>query len=277
MKEVTAPPVVVARADIRGEIRRNQWLAVLVLAPVAVVVLVVGSVVGVLAGLGVLGVVVGLVLAAVVVALAYFGADRVALSGAKARPAPEDEFSRLHNLVEGLCIAAGLPKPALAVVDDPAPNAFTTGRSPRHATLAVTTGLLAELNRVELEGVVAHELSHVKRYDPLVSTVAVVALPPVALVLVPLAARLAAVTLRGDREVVADAAGVALTRYPPGLASALRKLQAAPTPVRHAARASAPLWIDSPLAGAADATSWRNRPFGTHPPLEERIEILDAM
>jgi heat shock protein HtpX len=271
-----APPVA-ARVDFRREIRHNQRLAALELAPEVAVVLVVGTVVGVLAGLGVLGVLVGLVLAAVVAALAYRLADRVALSGAQARPATDTEFPRYHNLVEGLCIAAGLPKPRLAVVDDPAPNAFTTGRNPRHATLVVTTGLLEGLNRVELEGVLAHELCHVKRYDPLVSTVAVVAVPPLATVLPPLAARLTAVSLPADREVDADAAGVELTRYPPGLASALRKLQAAPTPVRHSSRASEPLWIDSPLARGADESARRNRAFETHPPLAERIELLDAM
>jgi heat shock protein HtpX len=276
MKEVTAPAVVVARADIRREIRQNQSLAALLLAPVVVTVLVVGTVVGVLVGLGVLGVVVGLVLAAVVATLAYRLADRVALGAAKARPAGEDEHPRLHNLVDGLCIAAGLPKPALAIVDDPAPNALTTGQSPKRATLVVTTGMLAELNYVELEGVLAHELSHVKRYDPLVATVAVVAVPPVALVAPPLAARLTAATLGHDREVVADSAGVQLTRYPPGLASALRKLQARSSRPRHVSRATAPLWIDSPL-GRAGVTSSRDRVFETHPPLEERIELLDAM
>ena len=274
MSEV-APPVT-ARADVRREIRHNQWLAALVLTPVVAVVFVAGSLVGVLVGLGVPGVLVGLVLAAAVATVAYRLADRVALGGAQARPAAKAQFRRYHNLVEGLCIAAGLPKPNLAVVDDPALNAFTTGRNPKHATLVVTTGLLRDLNRLELEGVLAHELCHVKRHDPLVATVAVVAVPPVALVAAPLAARLTAATLRPDREFVADAAGVQLTRYPPGLTSALRKLEAAPAAVRHAPRASAPLWIDSPLARAADASSWRNRAFETHPPLDQRIELLDA-
>lgn len=277
MKEVTAPAVVVARADIRREIRHNQWLAALLLTPIVVVVLLVGTAVGVLAGLGVVGVLVGLVLAGVVELVAYRTADRVALSRAKARPAPEADYPRYHNLVEGLCIAAGLPKPALAVVDDPAPNALTTGRSPEHATIVVTTGMLEGLTYVELEGVLAHELSHVKRYDPLVSTVAVIAVPPIAALLPPLAARLTAATMERDREVVADSAGVQLTRYPPGLAAALRKLQAAPHGVQHAPRATAPLWIDSPLGRGAEAGSSRDRVFETHPALEERIELLDAM
>src|SRR3954453_6073449 len=112
---------------------------------------------------------------------AYFKSDSIALAATRAKPADGPEYRRYHNLVEGLCIAAGLPKPRLYVVDDPAPNAFATGRNPKHAAIAVTTGLLDKMNRVELEGVLAHELSHVKNYDILVSTVAVTAVGAVAL------------------------------------------------------------------------------------------------
>ncbi len=100
----------------------------------------------------------------------YWKADAVALAVSRARPADPNEYKRLYNLVEGLCIASGLPQPRIYIVDDPAPNAFATGRNPRHAAIAVTTGLLEKMNRVELEGVLAHELSHVKNYDILVST-----------------------------------------------------------------------------------------------------------
>src|SRR5690242_20955339 len=111
----------------------------------------------------------------------YFYSDRVALAASRAKPAEGPEYQRYHNLVEGLCIAAGLPKPRIYIVDDPAPNAFATGRNPKHAAIAVTTGLLAMMNRVELEGVVAHELSHIKNYDILVSTLAVTLVGAVAL------------------------------------------------------------------------------------------------
>src|SRR5262249_29368698 len=111
----------------------------------------------------------------------YFYSDRVALAASRAKPAEGPEYQRYHNLVEGLCIAAGLPKPRLYVVDDPAPNAFATGRNPKHAALAVTTGLLEKMNRGELEGVTAHELSHVKTYDILGTTVAVTAVGAIAL------------------------------------------------------------------------------------------------
>ncbi len=121
------------------------------------------------------------IIAAAMALFSYFNSDKVALAASHAKPADETEYRRYHNLVEGLCIAAGLPKPRLYVVDDPAPNAFATGRNPKHAALAVTTGLLEKMNRVELEGVLAHELSHVKNYDILVTTVAVIAVGAIAL------------------------------------------------------------------------------------------------
>ena len=112
----------------------------------------------------------------------YYNSDKVALSMSHAKPADEHTYARYHNLVEGLCIASGLPKPRLYIIDDPAPNAFATGRNPQHAAIAVTTGLLEKMNRVELEGVLAHELSHVKNYDVLVMTLAVTMVGILALV-----------------------------------------------------------------------------------------------
>jgi heat shock protein HtpX len=244
----------------------------------------------------------------------YFYSDRVALAASRAKPADGPEYQRYHNLVEGLCIAAGLPKPALYVVDDPAPNAFATGRNPKHASLAVTTGLLQMMNRVELEGVIAHELSHVKNYDILAGTVAVIAVGTVALladigirvsifgggrnrnndsggagailaivamaflVLAPLAAQLMQFSMSRKRELLADATGVQLTRYPPGLLSALKKLQSDKAVVRSASRATAQLWIESPLdRQEGKKGSWLNRAFDTHPPLDERISVLESM
>src|SRR4051794_34820095 len=126
-------------------------------------------------GWGIVGIVVAFVFALFLAFFSYYNSAKVALAASHAKPADESEYRRYHNLVEGLCIAAGLPKPALYVVDDPAPNAFATGRNPKHAAVAVTTGLLEKMNRVELEGVLAHELSHVKNYDILVTTIAVLA------------------------------------------------------------------------------------------------------
>src|SRR2546430_5980877 len=143
-----------------------------------------------------------------------------------ARPADPVQYARLHNLVEGLCIAAGLPKPRVYVIEDPAPNAFATGRDPRHAAVAVTTGLLDKMNRIELEGVLAHELSHVKNYDVLVSTLAVSFVGIPAVVARPVFGPAVPRALGRRREYLADASGVSLTRYPPGLISALEKLEA---------------------------------------------------
>lgn len=288
-----------ARTDFYREVRANQWRTVGILAPMVVTIVVVGAAVVLAVGLGIVGVVAVLILAALVALAAYRASESVALAAARARPADPDEYPRYHNLVEGLCIAAGLPKPRLFVVDDPAPNAFATGRNPKHAALAATTGALDQLSQVELEGVIANELSHVKNYDVLASTVAVTALgAPVLLadlrdaggaggvlaviglpllVFTPLAAKLMRTFLSGDREILADATGVQLTRYPPGLASALKKLEADRGVVRAANRATAQLWIESPLDRDDAAASRRNRAFETHPPLEERIRILESM
>lgn len=278
-----------------------------------------------LLGFGAVGVVVAIVFAIAMAWGSYFYSDRVALAASRAKPAEGPEYQRYHNLVEGLCIAAGLPKPRLYVVDDPAPNAFATGRNPKHAALAVTTGLLETMNRVELEGVIAHELSHVKNYDILVTTVAVTAVGAIALlsdlglrfmwfggrgdrrdsadsggvgiilvilafallILAPFIALLMQFAVSRRRELLADASGVQLTRYPPGLIAALEKLKNDKAVVHHATRATAQMWIESPLErGAEDGDgngedskkgSWLNRAFDTHPPLDERIRILKEM
>jgi heat shock protein HtpX len=280
-----------------------------------------------LLGFGAIGVAVAIVFAIAMAWGSYFYSDRVALAASRAKPAEGPEYQRYHNLVEGLCIAAGLPKPRLYVVDDPAPNAFATGRNPKHAALAVTTGLLETMNRVELEGVIAHELSHVKNYDILVTTVAVTAVGAIALlsdlglrfmwfggrgdrrdsadsggagiilvilafallILAPFIALLMQFAVSRRRELLADASGVQLTRYPPGLISALEKLKNDKAVVHHATRATAQMWIESPLErgtedgdgnGNGDGSkkgSWLNRAFDTHPPLDERIQILKEM
>ncbi|MET0458886.1 MAG: M48 family metalloprotease, partial [Ilumatobacteraceae bacterium] len=162
-------------------IRSNKRRSVLLIAAFVLITVAVGAVAGYLAGFGPAGAIVALVISAGLAFASYWKADAVALAVSRARPADPEQYRRLHNLVEGLCIAAGLPKPGVYVVDDPAPNAFATGRNPKHAAIAVTTGLLEKLNRVELEGVIAHELSHIRNYDILVSTLAVTLVGAVAL------------------------------------------------------------------------------------------------
>ena len=247
----------------------------------------------------------------------YFASDKIALSMSRAQPADERQFAQLHNIVEGLSLAAGIPKPRVFVVQDQAPNAFATGRNPQHAAIAVTTGLMEKLNRDELEGVIAHELSHVKNRDTLVMTIAVTLVGVIVLladwmiramwwgggnrnrdgggglglpfailgilllVLAPLIAQLLQFAVSRQREFLADADGVFLTRHPEGLIGALEKLRHDQTVVRTASRATAHLWIESPIARHASKAqhatkqgAWLNRMFDTHPPLEIRIEAL---
>ncbi len=304
------------------QIARNKRRTFLMLAAFVFLIAAVAVALGVLFRAGVAIVPIAIAIAIGMAWTSYFLSDKIALAASRATPADGPEYARYHNLVEGLCIAAGLPKPRLYVVDDPAPNAFATGRNPEHAALAVTTGLLAIMNRVELEGVLAHELSHVRNYDILVSTIAVTAVGAVALmadlglrfmwfggrserndnnnsggagmilailamallVLAPFAAQLMQFAVSRRRELLADASGVQLTRYPPGLISALKKLQEDQTVVHHATRATAQLWIESPLErendkapGATARGNKLNRKFDTHPPLAERIAALEAM
>ena len=305
-----------ASTTFYAEVGKNKRRTFVILAFFVVLVVAVGAAFDVLFGGGVAGVLVAFAIAVAMAFFSYYNSDKVALAASHAVPADGPEYQRYHNLVEGLCIAAGLPKPRLYVVDDPAPNAFATGRNPKHAALAVTTGLLQQMNRVELEGVLAHELSHVKNYDILVSTVAVITVGTIALlsdlglrfmfwggragrrdnndagaagaiiaivalallVLAPLVAVLMQFAMSRKRELLADASGVQLTRYPPGLASALRKLQTDQAVVHHATRATAQMWIESPLdREEGKKGSWLNRAFDTHPPLEERIRILEEM
>jgi heat shock protein HtpX len=242
---------------------------VLVASFVALVVAV-GSAAGLVLGFGVAGLVVGGVFAIAASVGAWWKSDALALALCHARPADEAGHARLHNLVEGLCIAGGLPKPRLYVVLDDAPNAMATGRNPRHAAIAVTTGLLEKLNRVELEGVLAHELSHVKSYDTLVSTLAVT------LVGVLTRGHLTPCAVSRRRELLADVSSITLTRYPPGLISALEKLRDDATAVRSGSRATAHLWIEPPLprVGAGGGGARLNRLFDTHPPLDVRITAL---
>jgi heat shock protein HtpX len=289
---------------------------VLILGFVGLVVAV-GAALNLLVGGGPAFMVIALVVAAGSAAVSYWKSDAIALRVSRARPASVEEFGRLHNIVEGLCIAGGLPKPRLYVIDDPSPNAFATGRDPKHAAVAVTTGLMERLNRVELEGVLAHELSHIKNYDILVSTLAVTMVGVIAiaadlgirflwfgmgrsrnnsddgpagggltvifavlgfalLLLSPLIGRAMQAAVSRRRETLADVSGVELTRYPPGLISALEKLRDDYTVVGSTSHATAHLWIEQPQAVDEDEgrISRINRMFDTHPPLEERIALL---
>lgn len=241
--------------------------------------------------------------------VSYYQSDRIILAISRARPATHEEFTYLDNIVEGLAIAAGIPKPAIYVIDDTAPNAFATGRNPRHSAIAVTTGLLQKLNRTELEGVIGHEMSHIADYDTLLMTLTVVMVGTVALVsdwmarsffygggrrrnaggqaggilvlialilaiLAPIIAQLIRLAISRRREFLADAHGALLTRYPEGLASALEKIALDTEPLEVANKATAHLYILNPLKEHGGAM---NSLFSTHPPVEKRIEALRSM
>ncbi len=295
--------------------KRRTWLLV---AGAFVLLGLVGYALGVWQGSGPAGLVIALGIALVMSIGSYRYGDRIVLASTRAREATREDHPRLHNIVEGLSIAAGIPKPRVYVVPERAPNAFATGRDPEHASIAVTEGLLETMNRVELEGVIGHELAHVVDRDILVGTVvatlvgAVILLSEffmrtwwwggmrgrrggggggaggagavlfavgfVLLILAPVFAQVIRFSVSRQREYLADAQGALLTRYPPGLASALRKIGAASgVPMRSANNATAHLWLSQPSRLEGDRIGTVERLFSSHPPIEERIERLEEM
>ena len=242
----------------------------------------------------------------------YWYSDKMVLAMASARPIERRQSPELYDIVENLCISAGLPVPKIYIVDDAAPNAFATGRNPEHAAIAVTTGLLSRLERAELEGVIAHELSHIGNWDMLVSTVVVVLVGVVSVagnflmrsvmwggmrrrddreggnalvavfavlgaILLPIAATVIQLAISRKREFLADASGALLTRYPEGLARALEKISRDPHQVETANSTTAHLWFESPFkadAGSEGGVPWHVKMFMTHPPVAERVKAL---
>ena len=294
-------------------ISANKRRTALLVVVFIVFLLLVGWAAGLYIGSPVWGTAVALVFSGLVSFGSYWKSDAIALRVSRAVPADPATYQRLHNLVEGLCIASGLPKPAIYVIEDEAPNAFATGRNPRHAAIAVTSGLLDQMNRVELEGVLAHELSHIRNYDILISTMAVTLVGAIALlsdlairlmwwnggrvrrsgdrsdsgnplaivgfillILAPVIAAILQAAVGRRRETLADVSACQMTRYPPGLISALEKLKADTTVTHAASTATAHMWIEQPLSGVGDAgrLSRLHSLFNTHPPLEERIALL---
>lgn len=240
---------------------------------------------------------------------AYWFSAKAAIMSTGAKEADEVEYRELNRILENLAITAGLPKPKLYVIQDPAPNAFAAGRNAKHAVVAVTTGLLERLDRSELEGVLAHELAHIGNRDILVMTVAVVLAGAItivadaflrmsmlngksdndskagaliaiaaviAIVLSPIAAQLIQMAISRKREFLADASGALLTRYPEGLASALQKISSYEAPMKRASHATAHLFISNPF-GAHEAGKFIGKLFSTHPPVTERVQALTEM
>ncbi|MBU3964347.1 M48 family metallopeptidase [Patescibacteria group bacterium] len=237
----------------------------------------------------------------------YWYSDKIVLSLAGAKLIEKSDNPTLYRIVENLCITAGLPFPKVYIINESQPNAFATGRNKKHAVVAVTQGLLEKLEKSELEGVIAHELSHIKNKDMLLQTMVVVLVGIIALVsnmflrmgflgrgrrdsrggvgailailgivsaiLAPIAANLIKLAISRKREFLADANGALITRYPEGLAKALEKIAQDPSPLRKANSATAHLYISNPFRGEK-SQGWFTRLFMTHPPTEERIKAL---
>lgn len=239
----------------------------------------------------------------------YFFSDRVVLMLNNARPASKKEFFDFYTVTENLSIAAGVPMPKLYVIDDPAPNAFATGRDPQHAIVCATTGLLEKLDRSDIEGVVAHELSHIKNFDILLSSIIAVLvgaisiisdlilrsfwwgrnsdreknhngiiylLAFISLIITPIVATLIQLAISRKREFLADASAVLITRNPKGLADALEKISQ-DSVLKNPVSSTAHLFISDPLKSKNKNFNWLTNLFSTHPPIDERIKILRSM
>ena len=304
---------------MREQIARNKRKTALLIAGTLVFLGAVGYLLGWIIGGQSMSAAIGALAVALLIAIAmswtsYRYGDRLVLSTSRARLVTHEEEPRLHNVVEGLALAAGLPKPAVYVVPEQSPNAFATGRDPEHSSIAATQGLLDMMNRVELEGVIGHEMSHIRDRDILVGTVVATLCGVVVLlaefllrwfwwggmrgsrsdgnnqgqaifaliglvvaILTPFFAQIIKMAMSRRREYLADAEGALLTRYPPGLASALKKIAADTTPMRVANNATAHLWINQPSRVPGQGSHWFESLFSTHPPIQDRIRILEEM
>lgn len=252
--------------------------------------------------------IIGAVLLAIILGLvSYYSGDSIVLATSGAQAVSHEDNPRLYNVVEEIALAAGVPTPQVYIIDDLSPNAFATGRDPQHSAVAITQGLLQKLNRDELQGVIAHEMSHVRNYDILFMTLMAVMVGTIALlsdimwrtrwrsrsssssndgglqailmilalallILAPIAGKLIQLAASRKREYLADASGAMLTRYPAGLASALRKLDSDPDPLEKANRATQHMYIVNPLKSGGGSSLW-----DTHPPIEDRIKRLEQM
>lgn len=288
--------------------KRNSWILVCV---ISVVLLVLGYFLGEYWGNGYAGMTLAVVVAVIASLSAYYGGDKMILTMSRARRIEKKDHPRLFNVVEELTIAAGLPVPAIYVIDDTAPNAFATGRNPEHASVAITTGLMEKLNRDELQGVMAHELSHVGNRDILfammvgimVGSIVMISdfflrsvfwtggkrrrksgkgdggaillvLAIVLAILAPFFAKMLQLAVSRQREYLADASAVKLTRYPDGLASALRKISNDREVLEVANRATQHLYIVNPIKPFEKRAKSL---FSTHPPIEDRIARLKSL
>ena len=295
------------------EIARNKRNSVILVAVFALLVIVLGYIFGYVAGYGLFGLVIAVVIALISALSGYYHGDKMVLAVSKAKEADREQHKQLYNIVEEMCIASGMPMPKVYVIhDDDAPNAFATGRDPQHASIAVTTALMNRLNRSELQGVIAHELSHIQDYDirfmtligVLVGTVAMMSdfflrslwwggargrrrsrssqgggaeaillLVAIALAIIaPFFAVIIQMACSREREYLADASAAKMTRYPEGLASALENISSNPGKLEVSNRATQHLYIVNPIQQLKSKE--KTSLFSTHPPITERIKRL---
>ncbi len=296
--------------NIYKSIRVNKWKSWLIIVLFIIFALTVGYVIGEATGYG-YPFTTGVFIFSVFYAFgSFFFSDKIVLGTNRAKKIKKENNPELYRIVENLSIASGNPMPNVYVINDPAPNAFATGRDPKHASIAVTTGLQEKLSKIELEGVIAHELSHVKNYDTRLLMITAVLVGFVALladiftrslfwggirkdennktgaifllagiilaILAPIFASLIQLSVSRKREYLADASGALLTRYPEGLASALEKISSDKNEMRSSSSATAHLFIASPFK-EKNLKSKISGLFSTHPPIEERVRILRSM
>lgn len=299
--------------NIYSQISSNKWRTWLIIALFVLFITTLGFVFGKATGYGLSFAGIALIIAGIMSFGSYYFSDQLVLASVNAQPVSKREDPELYNIVENLAIGDGIPMPKVYMMDEDAPNAFATGRDPKHGIVVVTRGLREMMNKSELEGVLAHELSHVKNFDTrlmgivaiLVGFVAILAdmflrslwwggsrrddnrdngnaqmifliLGIIFAILSPIAATLIQLAISRKREFLADASGALLTRYPEGLANALDKLRKDDRPTLGATNATAHLFISNPFEGKS-AKTWFAGLFDTHPPLEERIKILRSM
>jgi heat shock protein HtpX len=293
------------RVNVYDEISGNKRMSYALFLVFFLIAFILSYVISEASGGGILGTIALSAFSILWALFSYYFGDKAVLAVNHAKPATKQEYPYLYNTVEGLSIAAGVPMPKVYVIDDPAPNAFATGRDPKHSSVAVTKGLLDSMNRLELEGVLAHELSHIKNYDIRYMTLVMVMIGLIGMlaniiarglfhgrggerrerggaalllvglvfaIIAPIIAQMVKFAISRKREYLADASGALMTRYPQGLADALKKIDAAHVPMTKANADSAPLYIANPFA-----KSRLDSLFSTHPPIAERIKKLEAM
>jgi heat shock protein HtpX len=290
--------------------RAKSWILIAIFTGILAAA---GYVYGRVSGQGYEGLVFALVISLGMTFISWFAGDKIVLATSGAREITErEQFPYVWNMVENLAITSGIPRPRLYVIEDPAANAFATGRDPKHASIAVTTGIVNLLENEELEGVLAHELSHVKNYDVRFMMLVAVLVGSltllgdfffrtslfgrrgsddskgslggilmvagiVFLILSPIIGELIKLAISRRREYLADASGALLTRYPEGLARALEKIGHAARPLERASQATAHLWIANPFGGKKQIRSALANLFSTHPPIEDRVKQLRLM